>query len=115
MPIDIETFDRNSSFEETATNAERIVSFLIENDDQAFQRDEIAEGVGIDPNTASSVLSRLKERGLVRHKPPYWAIGDPERVRAALDLERDIQQLNERLGPESMEEWRNAGSRSDNN
>lgn len=110
MPIDIETFERESAFDDGETHAERIVSFLAENDDRAFERGEIAAATDIDSNAVSSVLSRLKERNLVRHKPPYWAIGDEERLAAATDLRRSIDALNDRLGSEDMEEWRAAAT-----
>lgn len=110
MPIDIETFEREEGFEETDSYGDRIVRFLAANDDKAFQRDEIAEGTDIPPDTVSSVLSRLKARDLVRHKPPYWAIGDPDQVAAAMDLSRDLAEFDDRFGPEEMDAWRDAGS-----
>ncbi len=109
MPIDIDTFERESGFEEEPTNAARIVAFLQSNDDKAFRRQEIADATGIDPNAVSAVLSRLKKRDVVRHKPPYWAIGDTERVAVARTLSQSISTLNEQLGTEPMEEWRAAG------
>lgn len=112
MPIDIETFERESDFETGETHAERIIRFLAANADKAFERDEIAEGTGIDVNTVSAVLSRLKQRELVRHKPPYWAVGDPERVRAGMSLARDIKAFDEQFESEDMDEWREAGSDS---
>lgn len=109
MPIDIERFEDETGFESAQTHGERIVAFLAENADKAYRRDEIADGTEIDPNTVSSVLSRLKERKLVRHKPPYWAIGDPVRVRGAIDLARDLETFDDQLGVEDMDEWRAAG------
>lgn len=110
MPIDIETFERETEFETERTQAERVLSFLVSNDDKAFRRQEIADATDIDPNAVSAVLSRLKERDLVRHKPPYWAAGDPQRIRSAVDLSRSLETLNERLGAEDMDAWREAGS-----
>ena len=110
MPIDIERFERESEFQRSDTYAERIIRFLATNADKAFQRDEIADGTSIDSDTVSAVLSRLKDRNLARHKPPYWAIGDPDRVRASLDFARDIEAFDEQLGEEEMESWREAGS-----
>lgn len=107
MPIDIETFERESTFEgDEPTNGELIVGFLSEHDDKAWTRGEIADATGLDPNVVSSVLNRLQERGLVRHKSPYWALGDESRVRAAYDFRDSLNALNERLGEEDMEEWR---------
>ena len=110
MPIDIETFERESEFDSEVSQAERIVYFLLSNDDKAFRRGEIADATGIDPNAVSALLSRLKERKLVRHKPPYWAIGDPERVRSAMNLHRSLEALDEQLGTEEMDAWREASA-----
>lgn len=108
MPIDIETFE--SGVDDGPTHAERILRFLAANDAKAFERTEIAEGTGIDANVVSSVLARLKGRGLVRHKPPYWAIGDDDRIDAAATFSRDLKTLNERLGVEDMDDWREASA-----
>ncbi|WP_226039631.1 helix-turn-helix domain-containing protein [Natrinema sp. DC36] len=110
MPIDIDTFERETEFEGDRTQAEQVLFFLVSNEDKAFRRREIADSTGIDPNVVSAVLSRLKERDLVRHKPPYWAAGDPERVRSAIDLRRSLDTLNEQLGTEDMDAWRDAGA-----
>jgi predicted ArsR family transcriptional regulator len=110
MPIDIDTFEHEDQFDESPSHAKQIVTFLAANSDQAFQRGEIADATGIDPNTVSAVLSRLKDRDLVRHKPPYWALGDHNRVTAAFDLSQDIRTFDEQFGEEEMEAWRTAGS-----
>ncbi|NGM70293.1 MarR family transcriptional regulator [Natronolimnobius sp. AArcel1] len=110
MPIDIETFERESEFDSGTTNAEQILSFLLSNDDKAFRRREIADTTDIDPNAVSAVLSRLKERDLVRHKPPYWAAGDQERIRSAVDFSRSLETLNDTLGSEDMDAWRAASA-----
>lgn len=107
MPIDIDTFERESTFEgDEPTNAERILGFLRENDDKAWTRSEIADRTELDENVVSSVLNRLKQRNLVRHKSPYWAIGDERRVRGAYDFSDTLTALNEQFGEEDMEEWR---------
>lgn len=113
MPIDIERFERESEFGGGETHAERVLAFLAENDDRAFQRGEIAEATGIDPNAVSSVLYRLKERELVRHKRPYWAVGGRERLAAANALSRSIDAFDDRLGVEDMDEWRAAADERD--
>lgn len=110
MPIDIETFEQQSDLGSGDTHAVRILHFLVTNDQQAFRRGEIADATDIDPNAVSAVLSRLKERELVRHKPPYWAVGDERRLAAAADLSRSLDALDERLGAEDMDEWRDAGA-----
>lgn len=107
MPIDIDTFERESTFESNGTtNAKRILAFLVQNDDKAWTRGEIADATGLDPNVVSSVLNRLEDRGLVRHKSPYWALGDEKQVRSAYDFDNTLDALNEQLGEEDMDEWR---------
>lgn len=78
MPIDVERFERVSSFQDGETNAEQVLSFLVENDERAYRRGEIADATGIDPDVVSAVLHRLSEAGRVRHKRPYWAAVAPE-------------------------------------
>lgn len=107
VPIDIETFDEVPDANLTeATNAERTVRFLYQNDDKAFTPVEIAEGAGVKKNSINTVLRRLEERDLVRHKGDYWAIGDENRVRDAFTLHRTMRDLDERLGQEDIAEWR---------
>ena len=110
MPIDIERFERESDFGDGETHASRVLRFLAGNDDKAFRRSEIADGTDIDPNVVSSVLHRLKERGLVRHKRPYWAVGDEERLAEANALSQSLDTLDAQLGEENMDEWRSAGN-----
>jgi len=52
------------------------VVVLDENDDRAWKAATIAEQLELDTDAVSAILSRLKERGLVRHKWLYWAITD---------------------------------------
>jgi len=80
VPISIDQFENGPvdalDFEE-GTQPYRILQFLAENDEQAFTQTEIYEATGI---KRGSVLSRLEDRGLVRHKGRYWAIGDDDRL-----------------------------------
>lgn len=110
VPIDIDRFEEQAGFDGEETQTERILRFLASNDDQAFRRSEIGEATGIDPNAVNSVLARLKERDLVRHKQPYWAIGEYERLREATGLSQSVRALNQQLGREDMDEWRKAAA-----
>lgn len=107
MGIDIDRFEEADPADlEEVTNAERVVSFLATHDDRAWTRSEIANRAGIDENSIGSVLTRLRERGLVRHKGQYWAITDDrERLRDAYDLHRMTQRLDEQFGVERKSEW----------
>jgi transcription initiation factor IIE alpha subunit len=107
MPIDIETFSEASDKELTeATNGEKVVRFLSRNNDKAFTPSEIAEGTGIKKNSIGTVLRRLKNRELVQHKGDYWAIGDEQRVRDAYQFHQAMEDLDDRLGEEDLDEWR---------
>lgn len=106
--IDIDVFDEADEDEfETGNDTERIVSFLDGNDDRAWKAATIAERLGLDTDAVSAILSRLKERGLVRHKSPYWAITDDnDQLRAAYRLHRHHAAADEQYGEERLEELR---------
>ena len=103
--IDIDEFENadDDEFEER-NDTERIVRFLDENDDQAWKAATIADHLELDTDAVSVILSRLKERDLVRHKRPYWAITDnEERLRAAYRLHQYHQRTDEQYGEEHLE------------
>ena len=112
MPISIDEFDSHDPGER-ATNAERVVRFLAANRDKAYRAAEIAEATEVNRNSIHPVLGRLETRGLVRHKEPYWTLGDPERVRSAFRLHSTTEFLDDKLGPESREEWLEAAAERD--
>lgn len=62
------------------TQPYRILQFLAEHADQAFTQTEIHEETGIKRGSVGAVLSRLEDRGLVRHRGRYWGIGDDDRL-----------------------------------
>lgn len=105
MPISIDEFESGAG-DETLSTAERVVGFLAENDDKAFTRREIAEALDADPNTVGTNLSRLKKRGLVRHKGRHWAITDDDgRLQEAYQIHELTRRLNERDGGIDAEAW----------
>lgn len=104
MPISIDEFESRDS-DERETNAERVVRFLTRNRDKAYKAIEIAAATDINENSIHPVLNRLEDRGLVRHREPYWAIGDLEKVREAMLFSSTSRFLEETLGSESREEW----------
>lgn len=107
MTIDIETFETTPAEElRELSNPERVLRFLVDNDDRAFTAVEIAERTGVKKNSISTVLARLEERELVRHKGDYWAVGDAERLRSFGQYRRATERLNDRYGPEDEAEWR---------
>jgi len=106
--IDIEEFENAEADEFGEQNdTERIVLFLDENDDRAWKAATIAEQLGLDTDAVSAILSRLKERGLVRHKRPYWAItDDEERLHTAYRLHQHYESADEQYGEEDLDALR---------
>lgn len=108
MPIDIETFESSSEDrlqQSGETNADRVLRFLASNSEQAFTQSEIREATGVKAGSISVVLSRLEDRGLVRHKGIYWALGEADEVAAYTSMLESTRAANERFGEEEMDEW----------
>ena len=103
--IDIDEFEDADPDEfEERNDTERIVLFLDEHDDRAWKAATIAERLGLETDALSALLSRLKERGLVRHKRPYWAItNDEERLQSAYQLHRHHERADDQYGEERLE------------
>ncbi|MWV40519.1 Rrf2 family transcriptional regulator [Natrialba sp. INN-245] len=114
MSIDIEDFEERAPEElEEPSNAERVLRFLYENSDKAWKAATIAERADVNENSISTVLNRLKEQDLVRHKGSYWAItDDTERLRRAHQFHRTIQRFDDLYGEEDREEWIKASERA---
>lgn len=83
MPINIDHFDEGPTdvldFQE-GTQPYQILQYLAKNSDQAFTQTDIHEETGIKRGSVGAVLSRLEDRGLVRHKGRYWTIGEDDRL-----------------------------------
>lgn len=108
MPIDIDRFEERSVDELRAggqTNAEEILSFLGSSPEKAFTPKEIHEVTDVARGSVGVVLSRLEERGLVRHRGEYWAIADDEDVEKTLSAMATARAATDQLGPEDPEEW----------
>ncbi|MCD2198668.1 MarR family transcriptional regulator [Halobacterium sp. KA-4] len=108
MPIDIQSFEEGDEADLRAggrTNAEEVLAFLAASPDQAFTPSEIHEGTTVARGSVGVVLSRLEDRGLVRHRGDYWAIGDVEDVDVTLSSMATARAATERLGAEDPDEW----------
>jgi len=113
MPISIHQFEESDRLPRHETNAERVVRFLVVNRDMAYKASEISDATGVAENSIQPVLGRLREQGLVRHKKPYWAIGDLDRVREASLFHSTAAFLDHQLGDEDRSEWLAAAESSD--
>jgi predicted transcriptional regulator of viral defense system len=83
MPINIDRFEDEPEDVleiKEGTQPHTILSFLLTNDEQAFTQTEIHEATDIPRGSVGVVLSRLEERGLVRHRGRYWTIAEDERL-----------------------------------
>jgi DNA-binding IclR family transcriptional regulator len=83
MPINIDRFDEEPTEAlnlQESTQPYQILQFLAEHDDKAFTQTEIHEATDINRGSVGAVLSRLEDRGLVRHRGRYWAIGEDDRL-----------------------------------
>ena len=108
MPIDIETFESSPEDrlqQSKETNADRVMRFLATHPDQAFTQSEIRDATGVKAGSISVVLSRLEDRGLVRHKGNYWALGEADDVVAYTSMVESTRAANDRFGEENIEEW----------
>ncbi|WP_158855559.1 TrmB family transcriptional regulator [Halorhabdus sp. CUG00001] len=108
MPIDIGQFEESSSKELQAggrTNAEKILSFLASSADQAYTPKEIHEATGVKRGSVGVVLSRLEERGRLRHRGEYWAISEGVDVETTLNAMSTARTATERFGAEDPDEW----------
>ncbi|GAA0455429.1 helix-turn-helix domain-containing protein [Halococcus dombrowskii] len=104
--IDIDEFENADADEFNERNdTERIVLFLDTNEDRAWKAATIAERLGLKTDAVSAILSRLKERELVRHKRPYWAItDDEERLQSAYRLHRHHEAADDQYGEERLDD-----------
>jgi len=108
MPIDIERFETDPEEELNArgrTNAAAVLSFLASSPSRAYTPKEIHGATGLPRGSVGVVLSRLEDRGLVRHRGEYWAIAADEAVEKTLSSMRAAQSATDRFGPEDPEEW----------
>ena len=83
MPISIDRFDDEPADVlelREGTHPYRILQFLAANSDQAFTQTEIHEATDIKRGSVGAALSRLEDRGLVRHRGRYWAIAEDDRL-----------------------------------
>ena len=85
MPVDFETHEPGNPRVDLSegTNARRLLAFLLENPTVGYTPAELAEETGIARGSIGPTLQRLEAAGLVRHKEPYWAAAEDDRVAAA--------------------------------
>lgn len=108
IPINIRRFEESPPKDLRAsgrTNAEEILSLLASSPDQAYTPKEIHEATGVKRESVGVVLSRLEERGLVRHRGDYWAIAADTDVEKTLSAMSTARAATDRLCTEDPDEW----------
>ena len=109
MPVDFEQYDPDESggLRLTAeTNARVILEFLADNPAQGFTPKEIADATDVPRGSVGSTLSRLEERALVRHREPYWAIGDDDRLATYASMLHGLESAADRFEDDDWSGWR---------
>ena len=108
MPIEVDEFERapDDALEiDRDTNRWGVVEFLLENSEKAFTPKEIEENVDVPENSMGVILSRLEEKGVVRHKGKYWTLERDDRLAGLSAMVASTQALNDELGEEDLSEW----------
>lgn len=84
MPVRFDEYDPDKGRMDLSegTNAHTILAFLAKHPEMGFAPKEIHEETGINRGSVGVTLSRLENRGLVRHKGDVWTIGDDDRLAA---------------------------------
>ena len=85
VPIHIDEFNGQSEESlcvEEGSQPHQLLTFLAEHSDHAFRQSELADETGIKRGSVGAALSRLEDRGLVRHRGRYWAIAADDRLAA---------------------------------
>lgn len=67
MPVDFESYHPTDLPDEN-TNGRRILEFLAAHPEMGYRAGELADELEIAPGNVGTTLSRLENRGLVRHK-----------------------------------------------
>jgi hypothetical protein len=108
MPVDFKSYDPDAdqSLQLTeGTNAHTILGFLADRPEQGFTPKEISENTDVPRGSVGTTLSRLHDRGLVRHKEPYWAIGDDDRLASYGAMVHGLTAAEDRFGEEDFGDW----------
>jgi DNA-binding transcriptional ArsR family regulator len=109
MPIKFESYepDEDSPRLELTegSNAYEILQFLAAHPETGFKPKEISDETGVPRNSVGVTLSRLEDRNLVRHKEPYWAIGEDDRLAAYGAMVQGTKTARDRFGDEEWGDW----------
>jgi DNA-binding IclR family transcriptional regulator len=85
MPVDFESHDPETPGVDLSegTNARQLLTFLLDHEGIGYTPGELARETGVPEGSVGPTLARLERAGLVRHKQPYWAAVEDDRLAAA--------------------------------
>ena len=85
VPVDFETHEPGDPRIDLSegTNARQLLEFLLETPTVGYTPAELAEETDVPRGSVGPTLKRLETAGLVRHKEPYWAAADDDRIASA--------------------------------
>lgn len=85
MPVDFKTHEPGGPRIDLSegTNARRLLEFLLQSPGVGYTPAELAQETEVPRGSVGPTLNRLEAAGLVRHKEPYWAAAEDDRVAAA--------------------------------
>ncbi|QWC18044.1 helix-turn-helix domain-containing protein [Halorubrum sp. 2020YC2] len=85
MPVDFEAHEPGNPRVDLSegTNARRLLEFLLTTPTVGYTPAELAEETGVSRGSVGPTMNRLETAGLVRHKEPYWAAAEDDRIAAA--------------------------------
>lgn len=100
MPVDFETHDPGAPRVDLSegTNARRLLSFLLEHPGVGYTPAELAAETDVLRGSVGPTLDRLEDAGLVRHKEPYWAAAEDDRIAAATAAFLGIETATDSFG-----------------
>lgn len=104
MPVQFDDYESSDADVEVGSNAGQILQFLAKLPEKGYRPVEIYEALDLARGSVGPTLNRLEERGLVRHKEPYWAIAvGPEEVANLLHVNDAYEMMDARYGEEDFE------------
>jgi len=85
MPVDFETHEPGTPRVDLSegTNARQLLEVLLATPTVGYTPAELVAETEVPRGSVGPTLNRLEAAGLVRHKEPYWAAADDDRLAAA--------------------------------
>ncbi len=110
MPVNFDEYKTHSDESEALpfdpnSNAFAVLSFLAEHPELGFKPAEINEHVDVAKGSLNPTLSRLEERGLVEHEPPYWSAAADDRLAAVTGTMYSMEAFEAHHGDDDFSGW----------